>query len=82
MVSVAYLRPDFGIIGITNAPTSLKASLEMTTDFVHWYDITPPIPGPDSYGAAYVFTVTSAFKNWRPPMRSRDKKPRASAANV
>ena len=32
--------------------------------------------------SAYVFTVTSAFKNWRPPMRSRDKTLRASAANV
>jgi hypothetical protein len=59
VVSVAYVRPGFGVVGIANAPTPLEASLELTTDFVHWRDITPPIPGPDQYGDAYRFTDVS-----------------------
>ena len=59
VVSVAYLRPHLGVVGIANAPSSAGARLELTTDFVHWRDITPPIPGPDKYGDTYRFTDVS-----------------------
>jgi hypothetical protein len=59
VVSVAYLRPHLGVVGIANAHSSVGALLELTTDFVHWRDITPPIPGPDKYGETYRFTDLS-----------------------
>jgi hypothetical protein len=58
-VSVARLQPGLGVVGIANAPDPVGASLELTTDFVHWRDVTPPIPGPDSYGDAYRFIDVS-----------------------
>jgi photosystem II stability/assembly factor-like uncharacterized protein len=54
--SAAELGNGFGVVAIAQAPNSLGSELEMTTDFVHWRDITPPIPGPDQYGEDYVFT--------------------------
>jgi hypothetical protein len=59
VVSVARLQPGLGVVGIANAPDPVEASLELTTDFVHWRDVTPPIPGPDSDGDAYRFIDAS-----------------------
>jgi hypothetical protein len=52
-VSATFLRPGWGIVALFNAPTPSGALLEMTTDFVHWRNITPPVPGPDQYGDTF-----------------------------
>jgi photosystem II stability/assembly factor-like uncharacterized protein len=63
-VSVARLQPGLGVVGIANAPGPLGAALELTTDDVHWRDVTPPIPGPDRYGEPYRF-IDLSFLNAR-----------------
>lgn len=44
---------------MTNVHTPTHALLDSTTDFVHWRDITPPIPGLDQYGDTYVLSDVS-----------------------
>jgi hypothetical protein len=64
VVSVDRLQPGLGVVGIANARNPAGAALELTTDFVHWRDVTPPIPGPDRYGDAYRF-IDVSFLNPR-----------------
>jgi len=59
MVTVAYLRPGLGVVGLVNAPTPYHVELELTTDFSHWRNITPPIPGSDQYGGIDVLRNVS-----------------------
>jgi hypothetical protein len=66
-VSVAYLRHGLGIVGMVNTRTPDRSQLELTTDFVHWRNITPPGLKPDRYGDVYVFESVSfptALDGW------------------
>jgi photosystem II stability/assembly factor-like uncharacterized protein len=58
-VSSAFLRPGFGVVSIINADSPSGSLLEATTDFVHWRNITPPVPPRDKYGDPYAFGAIS-----------------------
>jgi photosystem II stability/assembly factor-like uncharacterized protein len=47
------------VIGLVNAPARYQVELELTTDFVHWRNITPPLPGPAQYGGTAVLRNVS-----------------------
>jgi len=49
-VTIALLRPQFAVVGLVNAPAAGRVELEMTTDFVHWRDVTPPVPQQGRFG--------------------------------
>jgi photosystem II stability/assembly factor-like uncharacterized protein len=52
---------------MVNTRTTDRSQLELTTDFVHWRNITPPGLTPDRYGDVYAFESVSfptALDGW------------------
>ena len=66
-VTAAYLRPGYGVVAMANTGSAPHYLLEVTTDFVHWRDISPPPPPPSQYGDDYRLSSISfptALDGW------------------
>ena len=52
VVTASELGQSFGLVGLVNSRTVGHIELELTTDFVHWHNIIPPVPDQGQYGGS------------------------------